>query len=150
MISNLHVFIIIPNYWALSSNLVLFFFLFWGKLLEQFCCSPWAVSTQRLLRFAQAVFVQSLLCWGDNHLSILLYSPQSCAGGNFCRFTQSCAGGGYLIFPFSFQLTNSLISSCCENSICHSRESGNPAFRSGTLLSQGWHRRFSFSATDTN
>jgi len=43
-----------------------------------------------------------------------------------------------------------LNSSCCGNSICHSRESGNPVFRSGPLLSQGWHRRFSFSATDTN
>jgi len=30
-----------------------------------------------------------------------------------------------------------LISSCCGNSICHSRESGNPVFRSGPLLSQG-------------
>jgi len=42
-----------------------------------------------------------------------------------------------------------LYSSCCGNSICHFRESGNPVFRSGPLLSQGWHRRFSFSATDT-
>jgi len=30
-----------------------------------------------------------------------------------------------------------LISSCCGNSICHSRESGNPVFCSGPLLSQG-------------
>jgi len=50
-----------------------------------------------------------------------------------------------------------LNSSCCGNSICHSRESGNPVFRSGPLLwvparrgpSQGWHRRVSFFATET-
>jgi len=30
-----------------------------------------------------------------------------------------------------------LISSCCGNSICHSRDSGNPVFRFGPLLSQG-------------
>jgi len=50
-----------------------------------------------------------------------------------------------------------LFSYCCGNSICHSRGSGNPVFRSGPLLwvparrgpSQGWHRRFSLSATDT-
>jgi hypothetical protein len=31
----------------------------------------------------------------------------------------------------------SLIISCCGNSICHSRESGDPVFRSGSLLPQG-------------